>query len=50
MKRNKKTVKIYAEWTLYGEFHNAFFDSWDEFHAAMFNPDIDLLVLQDVSR
>lgn len=37
---------IYAEWTLYGVFDNAVFITWDEYHAATFNPDIIILVVR----
>lgn len=33
---------IYAEWTLYGEFENGIFPTWDAYHAATFNPDIEI--------
>lgn len=26
---------IYAEWTLYGEFENGIFPTWDAYHAAV---------------
>lgn len=34
-------MKIYAEWTLYGKFYNEFFNRWEDFFAATFNPDLD---------
>lgn len=37
---------IYAEWTLYGEFHNEFFHTWDAFHAATFSPDIEIMLIK----
>lgn len=37
---------IYAEWTLYGEFNNAIFHSWDTYHATTFNPDIEIKVVR----
>lgn len=37
---------IYAEWTLYGEFDNGIFSTWDEYHAATFNPDIKIKVVR----
>lgn len=37
---------IYAEWFLYGEFHNAIFHTWDAYHAATFNPDCDIKVVR----
>lgn len=37
---------IYAEWTLYGVFDNAIFNTWDEYHTATFNPDIIILVVR----
>lgn len=37
---------IYAEWTLYGEFNNGFFHSWDEYHAATFSPDCNIKVVR----
>lgn len=39
---------IYAEWMLYGQFDNAFFANWDEYHAATFNPDIEIMVVRDI--
>lgn len=37
---------IYAEWTLDGEFDNGIFPTWDAYHAAMFNPDIEILTIR----
>lgn len=37
---------IYAEWTLNGEFDNGIFSSWDSYHAATFNPDMNILVVR----
>lgn len=37
---------IYAEWELNGKFDNGIFHSWDEYHAAMFNPDIDIILFR----
>lgn len=39
---------IYAEWTLYGNFENGIFNSWAEYFAATFNPDIVLLVVREI--
>lgn len=40
---------IYVEYMLDGVFHNDFFASWSAFHAATFNPDIDILEIVDKS-
>ena len=37
---------IYAEWTLHGVFENGIFTSWDEYHAATFNPEIDVEIVR----
>ena len=37
---------IYAEWTLYGEFENGIFPTWDTYYAATFNPDIEIKVVR----
>lgn len=37
---------IYAEWTLYGEFDNGIFPTWDAYHAATFNPDINITLVR----
>ena len=37
---------IYTEWTLYGEFENGIFPTWDAYHAATFNPDIEIKVVR----
>lgn len=36
-------MKIYAEWKTNGVFDNRFFNTWDEYYATLFNPDIELL-------
>lgn len=41
---------IYAEWILNGKLFAGVFDSWAEFHAATFNPEIDVRVLVDRKR
>lgn len=41
-------MKIYAEWTLYGEFYNEFFISHEDFCRATFNPDCIILVVKNV--
>ena len=33
---------IYAEWTLNGAFDNGIFPTWDAYHAATFNPDMNI--------
>ena len=37
---------IYAEWTLNGEFDNGIFHTWDAYHAATFNPDINITLVR----
>ena len=37
---------IYAEWTLYGEFDNGIFPTWDAYHAATFTPDINITLVR----
>lgn len=39
-------MRIYAEWTLDGVFNNGFFTTWDAYHAATFNPDIEIKVVK----
>lgn len=39
---------IYAEWLLHGEFDNGIFSTWDEYHAATFNPDIEVKLVRIV--
>lgn len=39
-------MKIYAEWKKGGIFDNGFFNTWDEYHVAFFNPDIELLCIR----
>lgn len=39
-------MKIYAEWEKDGIFDNGFFNTWDEYHAAFFNPNIELLCIR----
>ena len=39
---------IYAEWILSGELDNGFFPTWDEYHAAMFNPDIKTILVKKI--
>lgn len=41
-------MKIYAEWTCEGEFENGIFDRWDDFYAATFNPDIEILTVKTI--
>lgn len=36
-------MKIYAEWKINSVFDNGFFNSWDEYHAVFFDPNIELL-------
>lgn len=33
---------IYAEWVINSEFHNNIFQSWQEYHNIMFDPQIEL--------
>lgn len=42
-------MKIYAEWKKDSVFDNGFFNSWDEYHAAFFNPDIELLCVRVIN-
>ena len=35
-------MEIYAEGEKDGIFDNGFFNTWDEYYAAFFNPDIEL--------
>lgn len=37
---------IYAEWTIGGAFDNGIFRSWDEYHAATFNPDVEIMLVR----
>lgn len=39
---------IYAEWTLYGEFHNQFFTTWESYFQATFNPDCEILTVKEI--
>lgn len=39
-------MKIYIEFTINGQFNNAIFASWDEYHRATFNPEIDILLIK----
>ncbi len=41
-------MKIYAEWILYGKFHNDFFDRWEDYFRATFNPDCEILVVKEI--
>lgn len=41
---------IYAEWILNGKLFAGVFYSWEEFHAATFNPEIDVRVFVDRKR
>lgn len=36
---------IYAEWNQNGAFQNGFFESWADYHAATFSPDIEILTI-----
>ena len=40
--------KIYTEYVLNGKFHIRFFDTWDEYHAATFSPDCEILVVKEL--
>lgn len=42
-------MKIYAEWGNNGVFDNGLFNSWDEYYAAFFNPDIELLCVRVIN-
>lgn len=37
---------IYAEWTLNGAFDNGIFPTWDAYHAATFNPDMNITLVR----
>ena len=39
---------VYAEWILNGEFDNGLFRTWDEYHAAMFNPEIKIILVKKI--
>lgn len=39
-------MKIYIEFTINNQFHNAIFASWDEYHAATFNPEINVTLVK----
>lgn len=41
-------MKIYAEWTLCGKFYNEFFNRWEDFFAATFNPDCEIKVVREI--
>lgn len=41
---------IYAEWNQNGAFQNAIFESWEDYHAAVFSPEIELLTLCVIGR
>lgn len=41
-------MKIYAEWTLYGKFHNGLFDRWEDYFRATFNPDCEIKVVKEI--
>lgn len=41
-------MKIYAEWILYGKLYNDFFNRWEDFHAATFNPDCEIKVVKEI--
>ena len=41
--------QIYAEWENNGVFDNGLFNSWDEYYAAFFNPDIELLCVRVIN-
>ena len=43
-------MKIYAEWENNGVFDNGLFNSWDEYYAAFFNPDIELLCVRVINQ
>lgn len=38
-------MKIYAEWTINGEFQSALFNSWSEYIKATFNVKVDKLII-----
>lgn len=40
-------MKIYAEWTLYDQFHSGFFYSWEMFYKATFCPDCEILTIKE---
>ena len=41
---------IYAEWLINGEFNNAFFTGWNEYHAATFSPEIEILFVKEIKK
>ncbi len=43
-------IMIYAEWELHGEVYGQMFHSWGDYHSAMFNPEINLLLLEIHTR
>ena len=49
VKEKEQTMKIYAEWENNGVFDNGLFNSWDEYYAAFFNPDIELLCVRVIN-
>lgn len=42
-------VKIYAEWMLGGKFYNRFFNTWEDYFRATFNPYCEVKVLKEIS-
>lgn len=42
--RKNRAKLIYAEWFLYGEFHNGTFTRWEDYFSATFNPDCEIKV------
>jgi hypothetical protein len=40
--------KVYAEWTKKGVFGNGFFNSWEEYFDFVWNPEITILLVEEV--
>ena len=37
---------IYIEYNLYGKFHHKACTTWDEAHAELFNPDCEIILIE----
>ena len=46
--REKVLKMIYVEWTLDGQFNNAFFNKWEEYHALTFCPECHILKIKTI--
>lgn len=40
--------KIFAMWTLNGTLNDGFFDSWEEYFDFVWNPEITILLVEEV--